>query len=223
MSTFCQETKKHLNRKVGSEGTLRLDPHWKLQFVALQRKHGVWIRIMAINKKFSLVGQNFTWLEKVGHKLEQQWARRRRAVNLRNAVRKLCVKILNANNFACRSKAKAKPQRRDFYKNYLLARELVPMLNQENIQSPIIQCHGNWFIFFLEVYLEILMERLNSGEWKTIFRKNYCTVIIGLTKSGRKAWQEEEKETRKDTSIAQIHQEQSCTSELFKAIQDWVS
>ena len=41
-------------------------------------------------------------------------------------------------------------------------------------------------------------------------------------KSRRKAWQEEE-ETRKDTSIVLIHQEQSCTSKLFKVIQDAVS
>ena len=40
--------------------------------------------------------------------------------------------------------------------------------------------------------------------------------------SGRKAWQEEE-ETGKDSSIVLIRQEQSCTSELFKDIQDAVS
>ena len=51
-----------------------------------------------------------------------------------------------------------------------------------------------------------------------IFRNISCIVIIGLTKSGRTAWQEEE-ETRKDFSIVLIHQEQSCTSELFKVIQ----
>ena len=31
VSTPCQETKVHLNQKVGSEGTPRLDPYWKLQ------------------------------------------------------------------------------------------------------------------------------------------------------------------------------------------------
>ena len=66
------------------------------------------------------------------------------------------------------------------------------------------------------------MEQLNSGESKTIFRNISCIVIIGLTKSGRKAWREEE-ETRKDTNTELIHQEQSCTSELFKVIQDAVS
>ena len=51
----------------------------------------------------------------------------------------------------------------------------------------------------------------------------YCHhwFIIGPTTSGRKTWQEEE--TRKDTSIVLIRQEQSCTSELFKVIQDGVS
>ena len=31
VSTRCQETKVHLNQKVGSEGTPRLDPYWKLE------------------------------------------------------------------------------------------------------------------------------------------------------------------------------------------------
>ena len=61
------------------------------------------------------------------------------------------------------------------------------------------------------------MERLNAGESKTIFRNISCIVIIGLAKSGRAAWQEEE-ETRRDISIVLIRQEQSCTSELFKVI-----
>ena len=31
---ICQETKIHLNQKVGSEGTPKLVPYWKLQPVA---------------------------------------------------------------------------------------------------------------------------------------------------------------------------------------------
>ena len=60
----------------------------------------------------------------------------------------------------------------------------------------------------MEVYLEKTMEQLNSGELKTIFKNISCSVIIGLTTSGRKTWQEEE-ETRKDTSTVLIHQEHS--------------
>ena len=66
------------------------------------------------------------------------------------------------------------------------------------------------------------MERLNSGDYKIIFGTISCFVIIGLTKSGRRAWQEEE-DKRKTFSIVLILQEQSCTSELFKVIQDAVS
>ena len=66
------------------------------------------------------------------------------------------------------------------------------------------------------------MERFISGEWKIIFRNISHTVLNALTISGRGAWQEE-KETRKDTSVVLILQEQSCTSELLKVILDAVS
>ena len=38
VNTLCQETKKHLNRKVGSKGTPKLGPYWKLQPVACKVK-----------------------------------------------------------------------------------------------------------------------------------------------------------------------------------------
>ena len=84
---------------------------------------------------------------------------------------------------------------------FLLRRELGLMLNQENIQSPIMKCRRNRFIFFvMEEYIEKMMEQLNSGESKMIFRNISGIILIGLTTSGRKPWQEEE-ETRKDTVL----------------------
>ena len=59
----------------------------------------------------------------------------------------------------------------------------------------------------MEDHIEKMMEQLNSGESKTIFQNISCIVIIGLTTSGRKAWQEEEEETRKYTSTVLILQE----------------
>ena len=56
----------------------------------------------------------------------------------------------------------------------------------------------------MQEYKEKTTERLTSGESKTIFRNTSCIVIIGLTTSGRKAWQEDE-ETRKDVNIVLIH------------------
>ena len=58
----------------------------------------------------------------------------------------------------------------------------------------------------MQEYKEKMMERLNSVESKTIFRNISSIVIIGLTTSGRKAWQVEE-ETRKGTSTVLIRQE----------------
>ena len=43
-------------------------------------------RLISYKRQFSLTGQNFSWLEQVGHELEQ------RAGNLSNAVRRICVK-----------------------------------------------------------------------------------------------------------------------------------
>ena len=132
---------------------------------------------------------------------------------------------LNAGDFASRSKAKAKPQRRDSASS---STNTIPIGERiwtdvepgEYSISDYEVSKNFFFIFFvMEVYPEKMLEQLNSGESKTIFRKISGIVIIGLTTSGRKAWQEEE-ETRKDTSIVLTHQEQSCTSELFKVIQD---
>ena len=95
------------------------------------------------------------------------------------------------------------------HKNYTYWwKELGPILNHKIIRPPTIQCRRNWSILFvMVVYFEKMMERLNSGEWKIIFGIILCILDIGLTKSGRAAWQEEA-ETREDTSIVQIHQEQ---------------
>ena len=82
----------------------------------------------------------------MGHELEQQGPRRQRAGNLRNAVRRICVKIgqviLQADQ---RPKQNHKNEILPAHPQelYLLGRELGLMLNQENIRSPIIQCRRN--------------------------------------------------------------------------------
>ena len=114
---------------------------------------------------------------------------------------------------ASRSKAKAKPRRRTPASSSTRA---VPI--RERIWTDVEPGEYSLSDYAMS---KKLMERLNSGESKTMFRNISCIVIIGLTTSGSTAWQEEE--TRKDTSIVLIHQGQSCTSELFKVIQDAVS
>ena len=119
---------------------------------------------------------------------------------------------LDAKDFASPSKATAKPQRREpagfstrtipigkriwtdveleeySLSEYEKSKNLIHLLR-----------HGN-------KYIEKMMEQLNSGELKTIFRNISRIVLIGLTKGGRKAWQKKE-ETRKYTSTVLILQE----------------
>ena len=66
----------------------------------------------------------------------------------------------------------------------------------------------------MQEYKEKMMERLNSVELNIIFRNISSIVIIGLTTSGRKAWQEEE-EIRKN----QYFTDSSGTTLYLRALQ----
>ena len=89
VSTTCQETKIHLNSKAGSEGTPKLGLYWKLQIVAckvnieLRSESCLWTNY----NSHSWV-RIFSWLKQVCDEFEQH-----RAGNLRNEVRRICVKI----------------------------------------------------------------------------------------------------------------------------------
>ena len=83
----------------------------------------------------------------MGHELEQQGPRRQRAGNLRNAVRRICVK--NGMQVILQADQRPKQNHKDAIlpahpqELYSLGRELGLMLNQENIRSTIIQCRRN--------------------------------------------------------------------------------
>ena len=68
MSTPRQETKIHPNQKIGSEGTLKLGPYWKLQPVAYKVIYVVEIRIKSVNKDNS-----HSWV-RISHGLNE-WSR----------------------------------------------------------------------------------------------------------------------------------------------------
>ena len=157
VSTPCQETKIHLNQKVGSEGTPKLGPYWKLQPVAYKVS-------MEWKSELSLwTDISHSWV-RISHGLNKL------VTNLNNKdeddneqetsemqFEEHALK-LNAGDFASRSKAKAKPQRRDSASS---STRTIPIgergtdVEPGNIRSLIIQCRRNWSIFFvMEVYLE---------------------------------------------------------------------
>ena len=225
MSTPCQETKIHLNWKVGSERT-QIGPVLEVTICFLQGKYGVEIRIKSVNKDIS-----HSWVI-ISHGLKKL------VTNLNNKEQddneqetseiqfeEYALK-LNAGDFASRSKATAKPQKRD---SASLSTRTVPIgeriwTDVELGKYSLSDCSLSRKLIHLLRHGSLPrdndMERLNSGEQNIIFfRIILCFVIIGLTKNGRTAWQEEE-DKRKDSSIVLILQEQSCTPELFKVIRD---
>ena len=121
-------------------GNTKIGPVLEVTTCCLQGKYGVQIRIKSLNKDNS-----HSWV-RISH-LEQQGPRRQRVGNLRNAVRRIELK-LNAGDFASRSMAKAKQKKNEILpahpqELYLLVRGFGLMLNQENIRSQIMQCRRN--------------------------------------------------------------------------------
>ena len=186
----------------------------------LHGKYGVEIRILSVNRDNS-----HSWV-RPSHGLNKI------VMNLNNNEQEIpevrleeCALKLDAKDFAYRSKAKAKLQRRELagssprtiptgkrfwtdvepgeysLSDYDISKKLIHLLR-----------HGN------QVHREddgaVQFWRIKEN-LQNISR----IVLIGLIASGRKAWQEEE-ETRRDTSTVLILLEWSCISELFKVIQD---
>ena len=126
--------------------------------------------------------------------------------------------------FAARSKAKAKPQRRE----PVDLPSIIPMNKRKWIDiGP-----GDSSLSAYEVSMKVIsllrhkqysgktMEQFNSIELNFIFEIIPHKYSIGLMIVGRHAWQQEEEEQKGDISSALISQEQLFISELFKDIQD---
>ena len=132
---------------------------------------------------------------------------------------------LKVKDFAAKSKAKAKPQKRETVE----LPSTIPMNDRKWIDiepgnsslSLRTRSRRKSSIFFDTVkrYNEKMTEQFNSGELRTIFRINFHKRSIGLMIVGRHAWQQEE-DQKEDISTALIFQEQLFTSELFKDTQD---
>ena len=105
---FQGKKKKHHNQKDGSKGTQNIGPVSEVATSYLHGKHGVEIRIWSLNRDFA-----HSWV-RISH------GSNRFVMNLNNndqenpevQLEEYALK-LDAKDFACRSKAKAKPQRRE--------------------------------------------------------------------------------------------------------------
>ena len=170
-----------------NRGNTKIGPVLEVATCCLHGKYGVEIWHVYEQRQFSLLGQNFSWLEQIGHEFERQ-----RAGNLRSAVRRICVKI-ECGWFCKPIKGQSKTTKTRFgqliHKNHTYWGK-----NLDRCWTRIIFNLWLWCVEEINSSSSSwkstpkkMMEQLNSGELKTIFRKKSGIVIIGLTTSGRKA------------------------------------
>ena len=218
--TRYHETTKQLTRKVGFEGTPTLGPYWKSQPVTYKGKRGVEIRIESVNKdNLSIVGQNFSWPDHIGHSLDRQGVRWPRAGD---------TLFTKTEVFACasRSKAKAKPRRPSTTRS---SSRTIPILERTWIDVEPGAQFDQAFPVATRIKHSSSTRRTTSrrrwsdrilGDWKMIFGTNLRTLSIGLMKCGRARWQEAEATIRYNNNVLTRQDKKFFTSELFKVIQD---
>ena len=227
VSTLCQETKKHLNRKVGLEGTPKLDPYWKLQPVTCTVRNGVEIRIMSFSKDNShslvRISYGLNKLVTILNNNEQETSEVQFEEKALRMNARFCKPIKGQSETTKTQFCQLIHKNPTYWEKNLdrcCTRRIfnLRLWSVEEINSS----SSSWKTTSRKWWSNWILENHRQSSRTFLFKNISCIVISGLTKSGRKPWQEEE-ETRKDTSIVLIRQEQSCTSELFKAIQDAVS
>ena len=197
----------HHNRKDGSREAQKLDPCWKLRpeiriwSLSEDNTHS-WVRISHGSNKFVMDSNNND--TEVPEDQPEEHALQ-----------------LKVKDFACRSKAKAKPQRR---KPAGSSSRIVPMDRRSWIDIE----PGNYSLSAYEVSKKIIhllrhsqqVQReddgaVHSGELKNIFRINLHKFLIGLTIVGKHVWQQEEEQKRS----FQYCTDSSGTILYFRALQ----
>ena len=109
VNTLFQEVMDHHNQKDGSREAQKLDPCWKLQPVACMGKHGVEIRIWSLSEdKHSIPGSEFL-MDQINFVIDSN----NNDTEIPEDLPEEQALQLKVKDFACRSKAKAKPQRRE--------------------------------------------------------------------------------------------------------------
>ena len=168
--------------KGGIRGNTKIGPVLEVATCCLHVKYGVEIRVMSLNEDNShswvRISHGSNKFVKNLNSSEQETSE----VQLEEYALKL-----DASDFASRSKAIAKPQRRtpasSSTETVPIGKELGPILSHKIIRPSIIQCRSNRSIFFvIVIYLEKMTERLNSGgraQWqKAEETRKYFNIVL---------------------------------------------
>ena len=221
VNTLFQEKKKHHNQKGWIQGNTEIGPVLEVATCCLHGEYGVEIRIMFMN-----IDNCHSWV-RISHGLNKLVTNlnNNEQETSRSAVRRKSVEI--ECEWFCKSiKGQSKTTKTQFFQlihnNYTYCGENLDWCwTRKTIAQRFFQCRRK----LIQLLRHGSLPRDNDGAiefWriKDDLQTYSCIVIIGLTKSGRTAWQEED---TKDINIVLILQEQFWTSELFKVIQDAIS
>ena len=149
------DSKEHQNwARIGSHNQLHME--WKLELSLLART--------ILNRGSEFLMAWISW--------SRTWATRRTTTASRKPLR-CSSKIVRWKRLwlLLRAAQRLKQNHKDVFlpahpqKLYPFGKERGPILNHKIIRPSIIQCRRNWSTFFVVVvYLEKMMERLNSGD-----------------------------------------------------------
>ena len=202
------------------QGNTKIGPVLEVKTISLHGKHGLEIRIMSLSGD-----DTHSWV-RISH------GSNKFVMDLNNNDTEIPedqpkeqALQLNVKDFACRSKAKAKPQKRE------LAGDL-PSIIPINERNWIDIEPENYSLSTYEVSKKVIhllrdsqqVHREEDGTvqfWRIIenLQSQFPQFLIGLTIVVKHVWQQEE-EQKRDISTALMIQEQSFVSELYKDIQD---
>ena len=202
------------------QGNTKIGPVLEVTTSCLYGKHGVEIRIWSPSED-----NTHSWV-KISH------GSNKFAMDLNNNDTEVPkdqpeeqALQLNVKEFACRSKAKAKPQRRE-PAGY--SPRIIPMNRRTWIDIE----PGKHSLSEYEVSKKVIhllhhsqkVHREDDGAvhfWRTKenLQNQFHNLFIGLTIDGKHVWQQEE-EQKGDSSTVLMIQEQLFISELFKGIHD---
>ena len=194
------------------QGSTKIGPVLEVSTFCLHGKYGVEIRISSVNRD-----NTHSWV-RISH------GSNKFVLNLNNNEQEIPeVQLeeyalkLDANDFACRSKAEAKPQRREpaGFSLRTIPIEKRTLTDVEPGKYSLSDYGISLKLIHLlrdNMCIENMMEQFNSGELKKIFRH----IVLPSLASGRKAWQEEENMLNDQKDKLCNHQEVSNRANQFQ-------
>ena len=191
------------------QGNTKIGPVLEVTTSCLYGKHGVEIRIMSLSEDNT---QSWVGISHGSNKFVMNSNNNDTEVPEDQPEEQALQ--LKVKDFAARSKAKAKPQRREpaGYSPSIIPMKVRNWIDIEPRNHSLSLCVRSFeesdqsSSTLSNKYNEKKTEQFISGEIKNIFRVNSHKFLIGLTIDGKHAWQQEEKQ-KGDTGTALTVQE----------------